>query len=606
MTNVTRHLITTADELTWKFDRPVLFLGEWCRLYDRRAVWEEMDGIVAAPFGIQPGQYKQDLTYVQGISRQLLIELSTALNIFHNTNHSIRYWNILLGHWLQRYATVCFNRYFTIEQALRKNTISSTTIFASNNLSLASPNSMSFLSNINDDSWNQAFYARILRLLSDVKFEVTSTGFQNIKDLNQGINETLARPFSIKHSVIEMARHILPFFSKKNEAFIINTYLPKWQEFKLQLALGQCPQLWRNPLLQSMPLDLEIRRQFTLNEKGHTGFEQFVRHQLADIIPVCYLEGYAKLCQQAESLPWPTDPKFIYTSNNFDTDEVFKAWAGSKVERGTPYFTGQHGNNYGTILGNQNCPERVTCDRFITWGWSNGDSKNIPSFVFTTAGRKLINANMDGGLLLVELGVSIRISIDDRYFKFAKYQEDQFRFVESLPEAIHNQMRVRLFHDTNTRWSVRRRWHDRSPNTRLVGDATEDPTIWELYAQSRLVVFSFDTTGLLETLSLNIPTLCFWHDQLDHSQPSFDLLLPSAMPYYEMLKDAGIVADSPEAAAKHIAIYWGDIEKWWGSETVQNARILFCNQYAKTEKKPLRTLKRILTKDIKLQETGNV
>ena len=40
---IKRHLITTADERTWKLDSPVLFLGEWCRLYDRNAVWDKMD-----------------------------------------------------------------------------------------------------------------------------------------------------------------------------------------------------------------------------------------------------------------------------------------------------------------------------------------------------------------------------------------------------------------------------------------------------------------------------------------------------------------------------------------------------------------------------------
>jgi putative transferase (TIGR04331 family) len=103
---------------------------------------------------------------------------------------------------------------------------------------------------------------------------------------------------------------------------------------------------------------------------------------------------------------------------------------------------------------------------------------------------------------------------------------------------------------------------------------------------------------LLETLSLNIPTLCFWQD-------TFDVVTPIARPYYEMLQEVGIIFNTPEEAAKHVALHWGNIEKWWGSETVQNARILFCNQYAKTEKKPLRTLKRILTRDVKLQETGN-
>ena len=52
MDSVARYLITTADESTWKFDRPVIFLGEWCRIYDRRHIWEDMDAIVSAHQGI--------------------------------------------------------------------------------------------------------------------------------------------------------------------------------------------------------------------------------------------------------------------------------------------------------------------------------------------------------------------------------------------------------------------------------------------------------------------------------------------------------------------------------------------------------------------------
>lgn len=53
-----RYLITTADERTWKFDRPVIFLGEWCRIYDRKHIWQGMDAIVAAPYGLT--QSKKD------------------------------------------------------------------------------------------------------------------------------------------------------------------------------------------------------------------------------------------------------------------------------------------------------------------------------------------------------------------------------------------------------------------------------------------------------------------------------------------------------------------------------------------------------------------
>src|ERR1700680_730052 len=111
-TEMNRHLITSADERSWKFDRPVLFLGEWCRLYDRRQVWEGMDATVAEPYGLQVGQKERDLAYVQSLSDQLLNELTDALNAFHDTRHTLRYWHILLGSWLQRYVAVIFNRYF--------------------------------------------------------------------------------------------------------------------------------------------------------------------------------------------------------------------------------------------------------------------------------------------------------------------------------------------------------------------------------------------------------------------------------------------------------------------------------------------------------------
>jgi hypothetical protein len=65
MTNKTRYLITTADERTWRFDRPVIFLGEWCRTYERKHVWQGMDAIVAAPYGLDQASKDSDHIDVQ-------------------------------------------------------------------------------------------------------------------------------------------------------------------------------------------------------------------------------------------------------------------------------------------------------------------------------------------------------------------------------------------------------------------------------------------------------------------------------------------------------------------------------------------------------------
>jgi hypothetical protein len=40
--------------------------------------------------------------------------------------------------------------------------------------------------------------------------------------------------------------------------------------------------------------------------------------------------------------------------------------------------------------------------------------------------------------------------------------------------------------------------------------------IFKLIKKSRVVFFNYDSTGLLENLSLNIPSVCFWHDTYSH------------------------------------------------------------------------------------------
>ena len=139
------HLVTTADERTWSFDKKNIFLGEWCRLYDRSHVWEGIEAELAAPFGVEVEKKKANIRYVSALSDQILDDLTIALNTFHETNHERRYWNILLGHWLQRYVKVVFNRYFTLEQVFNNYKLTSTTVLEPKDFSMASPDSLSFI-----------------------------------------------------------------------------------------------------------------------------------------------------------------------------------------------------------------------------------------------------------------------------------------------------------------------------------------------------------------------------------------------------------------------------------------------------------------------------
>lgn len=581
-----RYLITTADERSWVFDRPVLFLGEWCRRYDRKHIWSKMDGIVAAPYGLDVERKKNDLDYIQSIFGPLLIELTGALNAFHHTEHNERYWNIVLGHWLQRYVSVIFNRYQTIGNALENHEISGTSIFESMD-NLALPDSLSFVWASNDDQWNHLVYSSILKHMGGIT--LNDLPCSSVKPLcfSRDAKQLSSPKTGIKQLVRRCAQKILLACSQQTDAFITNTYLPRKVAIQLQLSFGQLPQPWVSPEFERVKADAEQRSNLKIKFDGYQGVEGYIRQHIMNAIPSCYIEGYKILVDEAKKVNWPKKPKFIFTSNKFDTDEIFKVWLGSKVNQGIPYYVGQHGNNYGTLYG-MNGPELTCCDKFLTWGWQNKSNSNVPSFLFKHAGQIKGKFDPKGGLLLIELHSPHQLGPADALYEFSIYQEEQFRFVGALAVDIRRQLLVRLHYAHKYfAWSDEQRWQDYNPEIKLEAHGTP---LKKLIASSRLIVHSYDSTGILETLSLNIPTICFWNHGTDH-------LVLEAKSYYQLLRDVGIFNDSPEQAAEFILTHWNNLDEWWNAPEVQKARVSFCNQYAKLEKHPVRALKRLLKTD---------
>jgi len=359
------------------------------------------------------------------------------------------------------------------------------------------------------------------------------------------------------------------------------------EEIKLQLALGQCPQLWVSPKLEiSEKPDRVLRESLASRVESKSGnmLDDILHVMIFELLPVCYLEGFANLNKLVKQQPWPKKPKFIITSNNFDTDEVFKLWAATKIESGSKYFTGQHGSNYGTHRYFNSTIEEVTADKFITWGWTDGLPQHTPAFVFKTAGRKAKNYNPQWGLLLIE-ACSVNRMLPWEHFEFVNYFKEQQNFVDELATTPKQHLTIRLHHEYryNT-WSEEARWQAFDPSLQI---DTGSVKIRDLIDQSRLVVHSYDSTGILETLSQNIPTLAFWQNGFDH-------LRENAKPYYQLLVDAGIVHLNPESVAQKVNEVWSDVDSWWRQDKVQNARKKFCDRYARVSQNPVRELKQIL------------
>ncbi len=591
---MTRYLATTALEESWPDNRPLLMLGEWCRRYDRRARWSELDTQIAPPRDLAAAEKTRAATEVRRVADAMLVEIGAALDAHHGGRHSVRYWRILLGHWLIRYVSVLYNRYDALCDVLATRQIEGTTVLATERYHLATTDSDSFVWATNDDLWNHVLYARILAFLA-IRGRVipvnradwprrSESGFSRRAPLMRSVT-------GLSNRAARIATAILPKFAREGDAFLLSTYLPLSRRVRLELSLGQVPQLWRRPPPPAATPDASVRATIAMLPESADEFEQLARELWRDMIPACFVEGHQALVSAAAALPWPRRPRFVFTSNAFDTDEQFKVWMAGQAEHGVPYIVGQHGNNYGTHQwwGAEFWPERAAPDRFVTWGWRGEGPREVPAYIFKVAGKKPRTIASSGGLLLVEVAIPHRILPYDSDAEFRTYQEEQFRFVEALPIIPRRRLTVRLHGEWRKHeWGEAQRWADRAPD--VVVEKGIVP-IEALIKTSRLVVHSYDSTGILETLALDIPTMCFWNGGLDH-------LLPSATPYYELLHGAGILHYTPEAAAEAVAACWEDVPRWWKSSSVRAARTAFCDQYARMDRSPVRTLRAVLTSTV--------
>lgn len=584
-------LATTSLESTWDGSCRNLFLGESTRVFSRRREWGKHRPIMCEPPVVGLAERESQHVRICELKNSLLDSLSLTLNRLHNTSHSARYWNIILGHWLHRYISVLFLRYSYLKYALDNYPVTHAYVLANqDNYDLATNDSLGFIYAANDPVWNHFLYAKLLTKISGIQL------FEVVLPFNSSSFEQLnANRFGwIKAGFLRLINAATNIFSKDSDPIITNTYLPKIVEVFLSLKMGQVPRSYKTPQVDVYKVSRHTRlRERNAIDVCGSEFESIASSFLLDMLPHCFLEGYPSLNNKASSLPWPTMPKFIFTSNRFDTDEIFKLWLADKVHKGCAYIVGQHGAGYGTHKYFQTAlnPEVAESKKFITWGENRFSSNSFNGFIFKTAGQRRVNYSRLGGMLIVSPMMPYQVAHWDILSEFSNNQQFQFEFMDALPPSIAKMATIRLAPESAyTSWYDVERWREFSPLIKF----DTNTSIYKSLKKNRLVVFFYDSTGILELFALNMPIIALWYGGLDH-------LLDDVKDDYQILVDAGIIHLHPISAGEWVKANWCSIDEWWNSVAVRNAVERFCDRYAKKCNTPVKTMSKLLNEIVELR-----
>jgi putative transferase (TIGR04331 family) len=583
-----RFLVTTSLKKTWpSSNTPILFIGEWCLLYSEKDNWGKLDFRVLPYHWDNRKKFADDFDYLKSLYEILLPQLANKLNDIHGVNHSIHYWRINLGPWLNYFIQVIYDRWFMLKAASESNEISSIKILKRKKGDLIPNDTSEFINFITNDDWNEMIYAEIFSLLKK--------SFKNITIHNIGLqrkSSSISYNLDVKKKLNKVLNFLSSLVCRNQEYFFISTYLSLKNEFFLNLKLKQLPRIWR----RIDPQYYQYKNSFRLwnFSTGSIKKDEFVNILMSLIpkhIPKIYLEGYKNSLTTLKNSSWPSNPKGIFTSNSFAYDDLFKLWAADNIQHKVPLFIGQHGGLYGVALKSTMQDHQLDiADYFFSWGWSKSgyEKKIIPLGNLKTAGRK-IYPKKNGSILLVTMELP-RYSYElycapISSKQFEKYIADQFYFVNLLSVDIQKKIVVRIS-PTDYSYSIKDRWESSFPKIEL--DLARNSML-NAMKKSRIFISTYNATTYLESLALNFPTLIFWDE-------AYWELNGEAVFYFDKLEKVGIFHKTPESAALMLIKIWPDINDWWESREVQNARSFFCKKYSYLNPKLINSFKDEFTK----------
>ena len=581
-------LVTTAIETTWPINKDsVIFLGEWCLRQDRKKTWQDIDYEVAEYHWDDREKFYEDYQYLNALHESLLLDMKHYLNSFHQTSYSLRYWRLLVGPWMGLLIPILFDRWTMLKNVIKDNNIDSMYFVNGRLDDFIARDTKQYAEFCMSDEWNQIIYSELASHLGIKQQERTDRN--DIKPTVENKPNTGFKKV-MKAFLMKLVNFLSLGLQSKNDVFVISSYLSVIQSIKFHLKLGQFPSYW-------VPIEPYFEEQINYTnrlklQKCDDSFRKITLAMLKRHIPIIFLEGYKKSQVTAHKLPWPSSPTSIITAISWNTDDLFKLWAGEKIEQGAPLITLQHGGNYGSAKFNFFEEHQIKIsDQFLTWGWKDNVNKNVIPFCNQKLLEKNIQYSKCGNLLLIGLTFP-SFSYHMYSTVVAKGQinqhfNDQISLLQSLPKNILKQVTVRIepgFGDHQ-----RGQWVEKLSQFPISLEDSSDCSIENSWRSSRICVATYNATVFLETMLLGIPTLMFWN-------PKHWELRDSAVPYFELLQDVGIFHPTADTAAEHLTEIWDDIDGWWNSEPVLSARNRFCNKYSRRIEAPLNLLKSLARK----------
>ena len=526
-----------------------------------------------SPWALRTGLQRAD-RYCNEIFEKILTPLTAFLNEVHNQNFSSRYWRILIGPWLRYFIAALYDRYIRLEMVFQYAPSFYTNIIPPQKCQIIPHEIMESGNLIRlDNIFNLKMFSLIGFNLFPDNIEILNVDDNFFSRNRTTIPESKTRSIWAKKIIYDLIQ--LTEGKKEKEVILAHLGFSFFEILKLKMSFG-----WKKLGLNYPGVEKKIRfspenNSFSAvrNEKiigGKGRFEEFLYGILPKTIPKAYMENYQQYRDVVKSAPFP---KAIGSSEGWHSVETFKFFAAEARENGTLTMEFAQGGSYHKLV---NMSYAIFEDKDVVFESKDKFNSNRATYSLPNPALSIIkNTHREQNDKILFIG-----NIMAPYFHriithilpedVPGYFSDKKVFLSNLETSLKEKIWYRPY-PAEVGWGEIDWCIKNFPTMVFATKGTAE----NLMKKARMVVTDFPSSTYFLAFSIGVPCVLFW-------DPDIHLVAPEAQSYFDNLRKAGILHDSPESAASKVNEVYQAPMSWWKSPHVQNVKDEFCQHFART------------------------
>ena len=389
----------------------------------------------------------------------------------------------------------------------------------------------------------------------------------NFNDLSFNIfHSKQEKKNSLKEKFLNKFKQLRNLFSSK-EIFLYSSYfLGSGRSYFVKILKNKKIYFPKKiELSNSNQIDLLWRKNRIYHLKKIFDSFSFFKLLFFIYLPISLLENLKENILICKKNLKKSPPKKIIAKSELHFNLGFKIQTYFYKLLGTKLVYIQHGGNYGLDNIHQFENYEIKCsDKFISWGWKYNYSNVYP------LSQPVLNINISKKIKKKKFlmmgnypSFPYRLHFQPMgKIRVKKMRSETLSFLNKLGNYENFYLKTYFDYDNDTNLNLKKNF----PNFKF----ENSKNVLKIFENSELVVHNYLCTSYLQTLALNIPTVCFYDPEVYRFKPEVDY-------YVKKFNENKIFHQSGESAANFLKT--ANIDDWWNDEKVQNIRKSFIKKY---------------------------